>query len=39
MFNFTLESIGRIGFGVKFNALRQKRLTMFLSFFLYISLF
>jgi hypothetical protein len=25
MFNFTLESIGKIAFGIKFNALRQKR--------------
>jgi cytochrome P450 len=25
MFNFTLESIGKIGFGVKFGALREKR--------------
>jgi hypothetical protein len=28
MFNFTLESIGKIGFGVKFNAMKQKRLEL-----------
>jgi hypothetical protein len=32
MFSFTLESIGKIGFGVKFGALKEKRFPSLLPF-------